>query len=84
MATFKTVTLRLTLEEARVIQEGAASLGISPSTLVSTAALSAAHRMGFYEDRTEENVTPPGSWLDKPDRKDESTATRIVISITLA
>jgi hypothetical protein len=81
MATFKTVTVRTTLDEAKIIQRGAAALGISPSTLVSTAALSAAHRLGFYEDRVEGSRTPPGSWPDKPNRGEVSTATRIVISI---
>src|SRR5258708_9690206 len=81
MATFKTVTVRTTLDEAKLIQAGAAALGISPSTLVSTAALSASHRLGFFEDRVETPKAEPGSWKDKPNRGEDSTSTRIVISI---
>ncbi len=81
MATFKTVTVRTTLDEAKLIQAGAAALGISPSTLVSTAALSASHRLGFFEERVEAPKAEPGSWKDKPNRGEESTSTRIVISI---
>ncbi len=72
MATFKTVTVRTTLDEAKLIQAGAAALGISPSTLVSTAALSASHRLGFFEDRVETQKAEPGSWKDKPNRGEES------------
>ncbi len=80
MATFKSVTLRMTESEAKMIEAGAEALGVSKSTLIATAAQIAAHQLGFYEDgRT---LTPqPGSWMDAPVREKGSLEAQMVISL---
>jgi hypothetical protein len=80
MATFRSVTLRVTEEEAKLIEAGAEALGVSKSTLIATSAQIAAHQLGFFEDgRT---VQPqPGSWKDAPLREKGSLVEQIVISL---
>src|SRR5258708_31753612 len=80
MTTFRSVTLRVTEKEARLIEAGASALGVSKSTLISTAAEIAAHQLGFFEDgRTLR--TEPGSWKAAPVRDKGTLASQIVISL---
>jgi len=80
MTTFRSVTLRVTEKEAGLIEAGASALGVSKSTLISTAAEIAAHQLGFFEDgRTVR--TEPGSWKDAPMRDKGSLDSQIVISV---
>src|SRR5260370_38904141 len=81
MTTFRSVTLRVTEKEARLIEAGASALGVSKSTLISTAAEIAAHQLGFFEDgRTLR--TEPGSWNDASVPDKGSLDSRLAISFT--
>src|SRR5258708_39252656 len=80
MTTFRSVTLRVTEKEARLIEAGASALGVSKSTLISTAAEIAAHQLGFFEDARRLR-TEPGSWKDAPVRDKGSLDWLIVLSL---
>jgi len=80
MGTYKTVALKLTPAESKLIRAGAAALGVSKSTLIASAAEIAAHDLGFYEDGRPVELSP-GAWKDAPIRKWGDQGASLVISL---
>ena len=74
------LTLRLTAEEATALTEAAAALRSSPSALVQSGIVDAAHRLGLAPSATATSPSPPSTWSDAP-RRTATTATRISVSL---
>ena len=80
---YKTVSLRLMFEEDAPIKAGAKALAVDVGPLLYTAALGAAHRLGFYEGMDSHvRLKPTFVWKDAPERpENESAKVRLTISV---
>lgn len=75
-------SLRVTPEEAATLRAAAEALDTNVSSLVTTGAISSAHRLGFFHDAGENTAFRfrGGPWKDKPQRRDESASERINVA----
>ena len=74
--------LVLTEREHRCIQAAAPALGVATATLLWTAALETAHRLGYYEGHEAHQAPQPGAWKDAPQRLPGETAKKhLIVSV---
>ena len=77
------VNLVLTRCEQACLAAAARALRVTTSQLMCTAALEAAHRLGYYEGHKAPARPRPGAWQDVPCRPAEVSATRR-LTVTVA
>jgi uncharacterized protein (DUF1778 family) len=76
------ISVRVTAEEEAAMRAGAAALDLGLSALVELAGLNAAHTLGFFEDRGSSPVLRGGIWDALPDRGEETTASKLNVSLS--
>jgi uncharacterized protein (DUF1778 family) len=77
---YRPLSFRLTTDEDRAIRDAAGALDLQVSQLVENAALTAAHRMGFW-DGYDPSPKKKSDWRDRPARDETGASQRLTVSM---
>lgn len=81
---YLTQTIRLTPMEFAAVKNGAAALGkLEVSKMIATAAVEAAHRLGFFHGTTPAIRAKPGAWKDAPRRSEEEGSAKEKVTFSI-